>query len=82
MKPLKKAEQKNVIVDVMYYTNEEYKDLEDIDGVGTLKVFSEGSKELVVFLEYAKDLKVALDEYGQYCNVAVMKSGETIHVIL
>lgn len=86
MKPLKKANQMNAEVDRDYYTEREYKNLSFIEGIATLEDATGmdfGSNgELRVFFEDVKEIKVALDENGHYCNVAVMNSGETIHICL
>lgn len=86
MKPLKKANQMNAEVDRDYYTEREYKSLSLIEGVSSLEdatgmdFGSDGG--LRVFFEDVKEIKVALDESGHYCNVAVMNSGEIIHINL
>ena len=82
MKPLKKAKQKNVEIDRNYYTEAQYAALASIEGVGTIEHFDGGDTKLRVFFENVVDIKVVLDECGDYCTVCVMNSGETIHVSL
>lgn len=83
MKPLKKAAQKNVSIFRDVYTDEQYYALKDVFGVFDIKdVYENAASELRVSLDEFKDLKVVLDGYGYYTNVAVMKSGETVFVTL
>lgn len=83
MKPVKRAEQKNVAVARDYYTAEQYADLEKIYGIADISLLTnEKEKNLRVFLHRVKDLKVVLDEYGNYANVAVMVTGERIFIEL
>ena len=82
MKPLKKAKQKNVEIDRNYYTEAQYAALASIEGVGTIEHFDGEDTKLRVFFENVVDIKVVLDECGDYCTVCVMNSGETIHVSL
>lgn len=78
MKPLKKAEQKNVDVDHFFYSDAEYEELENIDGVWRINRFD---KVLRVNLQKVEDLKIVCNE-GYYETVAVMNSGEVVHVKL
>lgn len=82
MKPLKKANQKNVEIDRCSYHYDQYRDLEKISGVFNLKDagFDEDD-QLRVSLAHVKDLKIALHE-GYYVNKAIMNTGEEIFVIL
>lgn len=74
MKIRKKATQKNFVVNTWYYTDFEINTLKYIDGVEYL------DGRLVVFAEYADEIKVVLDEGGFYTTVVVMKTGEAIFV--
>lgn len=84
MKPVKKAQQKNVIIDREFYTDKQYWALENIDGIFNINVFDgdDSDNKLRISTSHIKDLKVVLNEYGYYCTVAIMNSGETIHVVL
>lgn len=83
MKPLKKAAQKSVSIFRDVYTDEQYYALKDVFGVFDIKdVYENAASELRVSLDEVKDLKVVLDGYGYYTNVAVMKNGETVFVTL
>lgn len=84
MKPLKKANQKNVSVDMECYTKTELQNLLNVDGVSEMDDhghISDGAGNVRVFLSYVKDLKVTLIN-GYYNTVAIMNSGETIRVNL
>ena len=85
MKPVKKAQQKNVQIETEYYIREELEELEKIEGVFRISEDTDEEPQdddLRVSLDSVKDIKVVLDEYGSYGNVVVMNTGETIHVIL
>lgn len=86
MRPLKKAEQKNVIVATEYYREPELKELA-AKGVITpeqdifYNKYEEQDGKYRIFTADVKDLKVVYnDEFGYYETVAVMNSGEVIHV--
>ena len=95
MKPLKKAEQKNVVLNTDYYT---IRDLENMWFAGEIvrldykqfgvfvepreiSRYEEIGDQFRIFLENVKDLKVALDD-GHYTTVAVGNNGKTYYVNL
>lgn len=80
MKPTKRAQQINVEVNRDAYTEKQYAELVQIEGISQIEVCH--MKSLRAFLDHVSDLKVAVDPYGYYTNVAVMNSGETIYVNL
>lgn len=89
MKPHKTAEQRNVSIDCYAYTDERLRELLDVQGVfSTYQVDCSATTErdildsLAISLKHVKDLRVELDEYGYYRNVAVMNSGEHIYIEL
>ena len=85
MKPLKRAKQKNVEIDHDFYTIDEYDNLLNIDGVFDLRALDysfEEENHLRISLEFVKDLKVILNEYGYYSTVAIMKTNEMIYINL
>lgn len=82
MKPLKKANQKNVYVQREFYNDSECYQLRNIKGVFDNPFILGKFDELLVSLQEVKDLSVALDQFGYYCIVADMKSGEKIIVNL
>ena len=82
MKPLKKANQKNVYVQREFYNDSEYYQLRNIKGVFDNPFILGKFDELLVSLQEVKDLSVALGQFGYYCIVADMKSGEKIIVNL
>lgn len=76
MKPLKKAKQKNIIINAYYYTSSQLKTLEQKPGI-----FCEGT-HLRIFTDEIKTIKVVLDDYGYYTNVVVTKDDDIIYVEL
>lgn len=82
MKPLKTAQQKNVAIANERYTKAEYEALRSIKGVFSNPFNATPCVELLVSPAEVKILTVALDDYGYYCNVVEMKSGEKIVVNL
>lgn len=88
MKPCKTAEQHNVSIDTYAYTDEHLCELLDVQGVFSTAQFEASYTErdlldnLVISLRYVKDLRVELDDYGYYRNVAVTNSGEHIYIVL
>lgn len=70
MKVLKKAEQKNVIVDTDYLFQFEVQNLIN----SGLAVVFDGTQNVRLFLEYVSELKVVYDnEFGLYNTVATIK---------
>lgn len=89
MKPHKTAQQRNVLIDCYVHTDERLRELLDVPGVfSSYQVDCSATTErdildsLAISLKHVKDLRVELDEYGYYCNVAVMNSGEHIYIVL
>lgn len=93
MKPRKTAQQRNVSLDLNAYTYQQVEDLlAHVPGVFSLfevdgTPYEECAhrdylEQTVVSLAHVKDLRVALDGYGFYHNVAVMDTGEQLFVTL
>lgn len=87
MKVLKKAEQKNVVVDKDMYTEKDLKLMEAKGFVTSDKnIFTCEDEEAVnyrVFLDDCKDIKVIYnEEFGFYANVVTLKTGEEIYINL
>lgn len=79
MKVLKRAQQRNVIVDKYWYTEEEINTFKLADYCFTL----DGNDSLRIDLSYADKLEVVYDtRYGAYTNEVVMKDGKRIRVLL
>lgn len=83
MKPLKKATQKNVLVNnFFFYTHKQLDEIaETVEGVIKNEFFKDDTEHVRISLNYVKDLKVKLHE-GYYTTVAVMYTGEEIFVEL
>lgn len=93
MKILKRAEQHNVILNKDYYIPSEINEMLSARQVFYLtKDFKEcyeelqswelQEKELRIFTEDLKEIKVKLDDYGYYKNVAVDHNGKEYYVSL
>lgn len=86
MKPLKKATQKNVLVNNLFYTHEQLDEIaETVEGVIKNEFFKDDTEHVRISLDYVKDLKVKLYEgyyTSYYTTVAVMYTGEEIFVEL
>lgn len=79
MKVLKRAEQRNVIVDKDWYTEEEINTFKLADYCFTLN----DNNILRIDLSYADKLEVVYDKsYGAYTNEVVMLDGTRIRVLL
>lgn len=84
MKPLRRAAQRNVRVNISYYTLEELDNLLEIEGVFDLCRMIDtniNNHDYRVSLEDVNALRIELF-HGYYVNVAVLKSGEKIIVEL
>lgn len=78
MKILKKAVQKNVMVETSYYTEAQMNEM-----FAEGKVFKIDEDDVYrVYTEHCSELKVELDKYGYYVTVAVMKDGSKININL
>lgn len=81
MKILKRAVQRNFVVNEGYYTDSDLLQLINANVVSRI-----GGNDLhsyyCVFTNKVKEVKVKLDEYGYYVNVAVLKDGTEIFVEL
>ncbi len=75
MKILKKAEQKNFIVDDNYYTKYE---LDNMISQGLIVYMFEAYR---IYAENCTDVKVICDD-GYYNTVVITKTGKTIHIEL
>ena len=76
MKIRKRAEQKNFIVNMYYYTES---NLTELLNRGIIEDFG---RSYHLFAEYCDELKVILDEFGFYTTVAVLKTGEQVYVTI
>lgn len=80
MKVLRRAEQRNVIVDKDWYTEEEINMFKLADYCFTL---INDNNNLRIDLSYADKLEVVYDKnYGAYTNEVVMNGGTRIRVLL
>lgn len=75
MKILKKAQQKNFIVDCDYYTNREIDTM--LDNGLIKRLFN----DYVVYAINCKEVKVICKD-GFYFSVVITKDGSIIHIIL
>ena len=96
MRPLKKAQQQNLIISKEYYTEHELMKMlenkeiwyldDDINfrcDCDILNIRTQIFRINIEDLENAiKEIKVVLNEYGYYENVAVTKNGKVYHVEL
>ena len=81
MKILKRAIQRNFEVNDGYYTDSELLQLINENIVSRI-VEDNLHSYYCVFTNKVKEVKVKLDEYGYYVNVAVLKDGTEIIVVL
>ena len=97
MKILKRAEQKNVILNKYYYTEDEIKNMLNSGEIFFLnssnskksgyekyeRLTKEGIDiELRIFTSDLKELKVVLDEYGMYTTVGETENGRRYYITL
>lgn len=93
MKVLKRANQKNVLLNRDAYTCDQVNKLLDSKTVFYFANYSDefykrvdyyefNRTEFRVFLEDDDRLEVKLDEYGHYENVLIRKDGTTLHIII
>lgn len=96
MRPLKKANQKNLIIAKEYYTEHELMKMLENNEIwyldddmnfrcdcNILNIPNQIFRINIEDLENAiKEIKVVLNEYGYYENVAVTKNGKVYHVEL
>lgn len=91
MKPLKKAEQKNAVLNKDYYSRDELAKMLENEEIFFIneKEFRASydseypwTEELRIFLEDMKDIKVILDDYGQYTTVCVTPEGKQYYICL
>lgn len=88
MRVLKKAEQRNVVVDKDMYTEKDLKLMEAKGFITSDKnIFAPNEDEEAVnyrvFLDDCKDIKVIYnEEFGFYANVVTLKTGEEIYINL
>ena len=80
MKILKKAKQKNFVVNEMYYTDNELQELQRIKLIYCNTNFFSG--KLRVFHDDIKEVKVVLSPQGFYTNVAITKDGTPVYINL
>ncbi|WP_115715102.1 hypothetical protein [Amedibacterium intestinale] len=85
MKILKKAEQQNVKLNTYYYNRKDIDELKSLGIVTDLKeMFTDvfAKEELVIFTEQLEEIKVVLDEFGSYTNIAITKDDRRIFIEL
>lgn len=85
MKILKKAEQQNVKLNTYYYNRKDIDKLKSLGIVTDLKeMFTDvfAKEELVIFTEQLEEIKVVLDEFGSYTNIAITKDDRRIFIEL
>lgn len=83
MKPLKKAKQQNVALNIAYYTKLEIDNmLNNLEIEYLPEHFDLEQKIPVIYMEDIKDLKVVLDEYGYYTTVAIKENGKQYYICL
>lgn len=77
MKILKRAKQKNFKVDTSYYLDSQIEQMHDEE-----KVFIIYYDTPRVDTSDVSEVKIVCDDYGYYVPVAILKTGETIHIEL
>ena len=92
MKPLKKAEQHNAMINKDYYTANELRTM-----LNNKEIFFLGKKngswiqyesdyaeseELRIFISDMKEIKVVLNEYGFYTTVCINNDGKKYYITL
>ena len=93
MKILKKATQKNVLLNNAYYTLTEVNEMLVSKEIGyfddelfvkhdALTRYEFDNTQLRIFTDDIEELKVALDEYGSYTTIAIGKNGKKYFVEL
>ena len=75
MKPTKKAQQMNAEVDTTRYTKYELAMLACQNEIFLTNIYR-------IDLKNVTALKVEVDEFGYYCNVAITKSGQAVYITL
>ena len=93
MKVVKKAKQKNVVLDRDYYLFYDIKEMLDNKEICYLDNYlNEGydvyeyvknfdNNDLIIFLDDCDELKISLDEYGYY-NAVLIKNGKKYFIKL
>lgn len=93
MKVLKRANQKNVLLNRDAYTCDQVNELLESNTVFYFGNYSDEFYEKVDYYEFRRTefrvflneddrLEVKLDEYGYYENVLIRKDGTTLHIVL
>lgn len=77
MKILKRAKQKNFKLDTWYYTESQIEQMHD-----EKKVFIIYDGTVRVSTSNVSEVKIVCDDDGYYIPVAILKTGETIHIEL
>ena len=80
MKVLKKADQKNVTLNTNYYTESQIDEM--VKNLEICKFDTDKPITYRIFLSEVKELKVVLDDYRFYTNVAVGKNGKSYYINL
>ena len=93
MKVVKKAKQKNVVLNQDYYTFFDIQDMiekkeicfldENLNEKYNLKdyILNHHNESLIIFLDDGDEIKIALDEYGYYKPVLI-KNGKKYYINL
>ena len=83
MKILKRAKQKNFKLDTCYYTERQIEQMHDEGKVFTLKEeYKIDNDTPRVDTSNISEVKIVCDDDGYYVPVAILKTGETIHIEL
>ena len=83
MKILKRAKQKNFKVDTSYYLESQIEQMHDEGKVFTLKEeYKIDDDTPRVDTSNISEVKIVCDDDGYYVPVAILKTGETIHIEL
>lgn len=77
MRILKKAQQKNFIINSYYYTES---GLNELVQEGIAHKIDEGDTEYRVYADDCDRVEIKLDEDGYYTAVAMLKSGQNIYI--
>lgn len=83
MKILKRAKQKNFKLDTTYYTKSEIEQMYDEWKIFNLKKSGIDDDDTPrVGIVNISEVKIVCDDDGYYIPVAILKTGETIHIEL
>ena len=78
MKPLKKANQQNGILNTQYYNKQQQEEIKQKYYTFVLDF----DYSIRLSLYYAKEIKIILNDYGYYENAIVMEDGSQYYINL